>query len=203
MPNNFRQRCGALWRLAATAASLLLAPTCGHAQNITYSEVDLGVLDHDAQFLGGKEKGVDLNPEVKFQSPIDDATMSRVPPAFRWMAQPRPTVGLVVNTAGFTNQFYVGATWTWQLFGNVMMRGDGITAGLFFGPGLNDGQIHSTQPDRKSLGSNLLFREAVELGYRFGPTYSVSAYLDHISNGGFARYNQSINDFGARFGVRF
>ena len=205
MPDHFALgKWGHGLAIAVLAAFMLLVP--GHAadaQNITYREVTLGILNHDASFLGGKEKGVDINPELKFGSPIDDATLLRVPPEFQWLVQPRPTIGFTVNTAGFTDQAYVGATWTWQLAGNLLLPGDGITLGFFFGPGLNNGDIRAAQPDRKSLGSNLLFREALEFGYRINAVYTVSAYVDHVSNGGFARYNQSINDFGGRIGVGF
>ena len=56
---------------------------------------------------------------------------------------------------------------------------------------------------RIATPSNLLFREALELGYRINPVWQISAYIDHVSNAGTARYNQSINDVGARIGVRF
>jgi len=189
--------------IAGLAAAALLAPAAGHAQNITYSQVMFGVLAHDAHFLGGKEHGVDVNPEVIFQSPIDDATMMSVPPAFRWMVQPRPTLGAVINTSGYTDQAYLGGTWTWQLASDLFRPDDGITFSFFFGPGVNDGEIHSNQADRKNLGSNILFRESFELGYRINPVWQVSAYMDHISNGGLAKYNQSINNVGGRVGYAF
>ena len=180
-----------------------LIPSGGQAQNLTYGEVKLGVLAHDAHFLGGKEHGVDLNPEIIFPSPVPDAWAATVPAYLRWMVQPRPTIGGEINTDGFTNQAYFGATWTWQLASNVLMPGDGIALGYFFGPGFNDGDIVAKAPDRKSLGSNVLFREALELGYLIGPAYQISAFIDHVSNGGLAKQNQSINDVGVRFGVRF
>lgn len=188
---------------AGFAAAALLAPACGHAQNVTYSEVELGVLSHDVHFLGGKEDGVDLNPELILAAPITDAAAGEVPAVLRWLVQPRPTVGLDVNTAGQTDQAYVGATWTWQLAGNVFRAGDGVTVGYFFGSSFNNGEIHATQSDRKSLGANVLFREAIELGYRITPVYEVSLHFDHVSNAGLAQYNQSINDLGARLGIRF
>jgi len=83
------------------------------------------------------------------------------------------------------------------------MPGDGITFGIFFGPGFNDGQTTPIDPTRKALGSNVLFREALELGYRINPVWQISAYVDHVSNAGFARYNQSLNEVGGRIGIRF
>ena len=197
------------WRglaLVGVAAALAPYPAALRAQtltNLTYGEVKFGVLAHDAGFLGGKEHGVDLNPELIMPSPVTDAWAASLPGYLRWMVQPRPTFGVEANTSHYTNQFYFGTTWTWQLCSNVFQPGDGITGGIFFGGSLNDGEIVSNKPDRKNLGSHLLFREALELGYRINPVWQISAFVDHVSNAGFARYNQSINDVGARLGIRF
>src|SRR5213593_3811595 len=108
----------------ALAAAVLLAPAAGSAQNLTFGEVKLGILAHDADFLEGKEGGVDINPEIIFASPFSDAWAATVPPYLRWMVQPRPTIGGEINTSGFTNQFYFGATWTWQLLTGVLKPDD-------------------------------------------------------------------------------
>lgn len=201
---NVRNWCPATLTGVATAAALTLWPANGAlAQNVTYNEFRFGVLDHDAHFLGGKERGVDINPEVNFESPISDAMAATVPPWIRWAVQPRPTIGGEINTSHYTNQAYIGANWAWRLASNVLMPGDGIILGYFFGPGFNDGEISSPLPDRKSLGSHVLFREALDLGYEFFPGWQISAFIDHVSNGGLAKQNQSINDVGARLGVRF
>ncbi len=184
-------------------AAASVAPAAAHAQNLTYSEFKFGVLAHDVHFLGGKEHGVDLNPEIIFQSPIADSWASGLPGYLRWMVQPRPTVGGEINTAGFTDQAYFGATWTWQLASNLLQPDDGIALSYFFGPGFNNGDIIGTAPDRKSLGSHVLFREALELGFRITPVYQISGLIDHVSNGGLAKQNQSINDLGVRLGIRF
>lgn len=196
-------RNGGWLGLLLCAAAAALMPAGARAQNLTYSEFKFGVLAHDVHFLLGKEGGADLNPEIILSSPVTDSWAAQLPGYLRWMVQPRPTAGAEFNTSGFTNQYYFGATWTWQLASNVLMPQDGITFGIFFGPGFNDGETVATQPNRKSLGSNVLFREAFELGYRITPVYEISAFLDHVSNAGFARYNQSINDFGGRIGIRF
>jgi hypothetical protein len=183
--------------------AVMLLPATARAQNITYGEVKFGVIAHDVHFLEGKESGVDLNPEVVFPTPVPDWWAQGAPPYVSWLLQPRPTLGGLFNTAGFTNQYYLGATWTWQLVSNVVRPDDGITFGIFFGPGFNDGDIVATQPDRKSLGANVLFREALELGYRINPVWQISAYIDHVSNAGIDRYNQSLNDVGGRISIRF
>jgi lipid A 3-O-deacylase len=191
--------------LALTFVVTLVAlhPAVSRAQNITYSEFKFGVWAHDPGFLGGREKGADINPEVIFASPISDDMIATAPGWLRWALQPRPTIGAAFNTAGLTNQYYLGATWSWFLAQNVVNPGDGIILGYFFGPGFNDGQLHNGNAVRKALGSHILFREALDFGYQINPTWSVTAYIDHISNGGLVKENQSINDVGLRLGYRF
>jgi hypothetical protein len=195
----------ALAALAVSAAALAPGGTAGAqgVTNLTYREIKLGVLAHDVHFLGGKESGADINPELIFASPVSDEWAATVPAALRWLVQPRPTIGGTINTAGDTDQAYIGGTWTWQFARDLFRPGDGLSAGIFFGPGFNDGKTVSHSSDRKSLGSHVLFREAADIGYRIDAVYTVSLYIDHISNAGFDRYNQSINDVGLRFGFRF
>jgi len=195
-----------VWRTLVVIGALAvtaLFPARSQAQNITYSELKLGIWDHDVHFLGGKEHGADINPEMIFGSPITDDMIANAPGWLYWTLQPRPTLGAAINTAGDTDQFYLGATWSWMLVSNIINQGDGIVLGYFFGPGFNDGEIQSRTDNRKSLGSNILFREAFDLGYQINPTWEISAYIDHISNGGLAKENQSINDIGLRIGYRF
>ena len=194
-----------LWigALVCIVAAAFLLPAVGQAQNLSYPEVKLGVLAHDVGFAGGKEHGVDINPEVIFPSPISDAWLATLPGYISWALQPRGTLGAEFNTGKYTNQYYFGVTWSWQLLSNLVLPSDGVTFNIFFGPSFNDGELRASQPDRKSLGSNVLFREAFELGYRINPVYQVSVMFDHTSNAGLAKENQSINDFGLRLGVRF
>lgn len=189
--------------LLCLAGAACLMPAAAHAENVTDGEVIFGVLAHDVHFLGGKEHGVDLNPEIILPSPVTNEWAASLPPYLAWMVQPRPTVGGEINTSGFTDQAYFGATWSWLLVSNVVQPDDGIVLNYFFGPGFNDGDIIGTAPDRKSLGSHVLFREALDLGYRITPVYEISAHIDHVSNGGLAKQNESLNDVGVRFGVHF
>ena len=192
-----------LTAFGAFAAGVLALASAASAQNITYGQLKLGILKHDVSFFGGVEPGIDINPEVIFPSPIPDSWAAAVPEYLRFAVQPRPTVGAALNTAGATNQAYFGATWTWLLASNLLSSGDGVTFGIFFGPGFNDGEIRPTRPNRKALGSNILFREAIEFGYRITPQIELSLYVDHVSNAGFARYNQSLNEVGGRIGIRY
>ena len=198
-----RCRLGLALALVVILAPALAPPTAAQSRNVTDREFKFGILKHDPRFLGGVEGGIDINPELIFASPIPDLWAASLPWYLSWMVQPRPTLGAEINTAGFTNQFYFGATWTWQLAGNVFLPGDGFTVGIFFGGSVNDGETVPTTPNRKALGSNILFREALEIGYRVNPIVEISVFVDHVSNAGLARYNQSINDFGGRIGFRF
>src|SRR5260370_10911747 len=138
-PGRKVRRNRGLLAVLCLGAAAAVAPTAAHAQNLTYSEVKFGVLAHDAHFLGGKEHGVDLNPEIIFQSPVTDAWTAGMPWYLHWMEQPRPTLGGDFNTSGFTNQYYLGATWTWQLVSNVVTPYYGINFVIFFVPDINDG----------------------------------------------------------------
>jgi hypothetical protein len=215
---------GALVFLALGYSSLARGET-----NITTSELKVGVWQHDPSYLGGTEKGIDVNLEVIFASPISDAWADSLPSFLRFAAQPRPTIGASYNTDRVTNptwvrapgdlrprppgpltdtsrgtdQLYLGGTWAWQLVQGLVNQEDALEFAFFFGPGFNDGQVGEKVHGKEALGSNLLFREAFELGYQINPEYEVSTYLDHISNGGLEHYNRSLNDVGIRFGVRF
>jgi len=198
------ERLASLGFVVAAAAMVAVSyPSVSQAQNITVSEFKLGILDHDAHFLMGKEHGADINPELILSSPVTEDMIANAPAWLHWALQPRPTVGAAVNTAGDTDQFYLGATWSWMLAPNVINPGDGIVLEYFFGPGFNDGYEDRAPPNRKALGYFVLFREGLDLGYQINPTWIVSAHIDHISNGGLAKANQSINDVGLRLGYRF
>ena len=201
-----RRRFWARFGLPGLAVVLACAPAALHAQdvvNLTFGQVKFGAAAHDVHFLGGKEHGVDFNPEVIMPSPVSDVWAASLPAYLRWLVQPRPTFGTEINSGHYTDQFYFGAKWSWMLANNLLQPGDGFSAGIFFGGAANDGEIVTSKPNRKSLGSHILFREELEVGYWINPLIEISAFIDHVSNAGFAKQNQSINDVGARIGFRF
>ncbi len=151
------------------------------------SEVRLGWLDHDAGIFGThKEGGTDINAEVLFNSPQ----------FLSYLWCPRPHLGTEINTIGDTNKVYAGLTWSYE-----------FTQSLFgefsFGPALHDGNLDKSDPERKDLGSPVLFRESLSVGWRFDGANSLSIMLDHISNAGLAKYNGGMEDIGLRYGYRF
>ena len=157
-------------------------------------EIKLGVLDHDIA-LGGSaiESGADLNGEILFTSP--DFL------SFLW--SPRPHLGVAINTNGNTDQAYFGLTWGLPLVRHIVGQGDALTIYGSLGGAFQDGYTSNAPLGRKNLGSVILFREAIELGYQITPVYSLSAIVDHISNANLANHNAGITGAGGRTGIKF
>lgn len=185
-------------RLAVLPAlsALLALPLAARADGLI-DEVRLGVYDHDASFLGHqKETGADIGLEMLFASP---ALLEVI-----W--SPRPIVGAMINTAGQTDQAYAGLAWTWDFAHGLLTADDGFYVEFSEAAGWNDGLISappSEQQTRKSLGSNILFREDLDLGYRLDPRWSIALSYNHISNADLATRNEGLNDVGLRVGYRF
>jgi lipid A 3-O-deacylase len=157
------------------------------APYVSLFEVRVGALAHDPGVFGWpKEKGVDVNAEVLFASPDILGVL--------W--SPRIHVGGTVSTEGQTSQVYTGLTWRRDFLGSFFGE-------FSFGPSFNDGELDKRFHDRKALGSNVLFRESVSLGYQFNDRNSISVMLDHISNAGLAKYNAGMETVGVRLGHSF
>lgn len=164
----------------------MAAPVVATADSIV-SEVRLGALEHDAGVISStKEMGADLNAEVLFHSPD---FLSAI-----W--SPRPHFGATYNLWGQTSQIYTGVTWGYDFTDNIFGE-------FSFGPSLNNGRKDKSQDDRKDLGFPILFRESLSLGWRFDAANNLSLFLDHISNGGLARYNGGMETAGVRYGFVF
>lgn len=186
-----------LWIVAALFVSCMFAGTARAQSPFFIDEVRGGVLAHDVRFAGGREPGADVNAELLFVTPFPAAWANPLPDWLSWLATPRPHLGGDLNTAGATDQLYAGLTWT------VPLIGDRITLDLDAGGEANDGHVNRTEPDRKALGSNALFRLAAELGWHPTQHIGVYALFEHLSNGDTARLNESLNDAGLRLGYRF
>jgi lipid A 3-O-deacylase len=180
--------------LAALVGAVTILPATAAAQTKIVDELKIGGLAHDVGFLGHHvEGGADVNVEMLFTSPD----------LLRYIGSPRPHVGADINTSGNTSDGYFGLTWGIMLIQNLFGAGDGVFANGSLGGAVHDGHLNSAPPDRKKLGSRILFRESLELGYQVNPVVSVSAILDHISNANLASHNAGITSAGARIGFRF
>lgn len=151
------------------------------------SEIRLGALVHDeGPFSRNEESGYDANLEVLFVSPdFLDVIWS-----------PRPHLGADINSGGDTSQVYAGLSWEWSFWGDWF-------AGFSLGGSVHDGKLTTLEIDRKELGCRLLFRESVEVGYRFGGRHGISGFLDHISNAKICDKNEGLDNFGIRYGYLF
>ena len=76
-------------------------------------------------------------------------------------------------------------------------------ANFSLGAGYHDGYKVTSLLDRKSLGCKLLFRESLDIGYRFHYSHSIMAHLDHISNAKLCSNNEGLESVGIRYGYHF
>ena len=151
-------------------------------------EMRLGVLAHDVPDLWSGfrlERGVDINGEILFGSGL--AVLG---------GRLRPAIGASVNTAGYTSKGYIDARWEIDC-------PSGIFFGLGLGAAVHNGNLDPTDPDRKALGSRVLFHIPFEVGLRLDERQSISIYFEHTSNAYTKASNEGLDNIGVRYGVRF
>jgi lipid A 3-O-deacylase len=153
----------------------------------TSLELRGGVLAHDVPDLWAGfslEGGIDINGELLFGRglPFLGGTL-------------RPAVGVSVNTEGYTSRGYIDARWEIEV-GRIFI-------GVGLGAALHDGQLDASQPDRKALGSRVLFHIPLELGFRLDERSSISIFFEHMSNANLADANEGLDALGVRYGYRF
>ena len=186
------------WTRWAAVVALVMTGSANaavaHAEDGYIDELKLGVLKHDVPVFGRhKEGGVDLNGELLFKSP-------RI---LDWAFAPRPHLGVSVNTDRKTDQAYAGLTWTLFKRPQIFSADDSVFTDFAFGGAIHDGHLTSDRVDEKQLGSRVLFRESLEIGYEFQPRRSVSLYLDHESDAGLTEHNDGLTNAGIRLGYGF
>ena len=158
------------------------------------SEVKTGFANHDVGFFGRqKEDGIDSSFEFLFRE---------INYNLLWLGTPRPHIGSTINMTGDTSQAYAGVTWGYKLPKRMFFN-------FSWGLAYHDGdKIHSAtnvQTDKKELGSSILSREAVEIGWNFYGKDSISLRLDHISNANLwgEGTNEGLDTFAVLYGYRF
>ena len=170
-----------------------IAPYTAAAQG-PIDELKFGILAHDiALFDPHVESGTDVNFELLFTAPE----------ALSIIGSPRPHVGGSLNTAGGTSSGYFGLTWGITLIQSLFGWGNSVFLNGSLGGAVQGGYTNAAPPDRKALGSTLLARESLELGYQLTPNVSVSGFVDHMSNANLATHNPGLTDAGARLGFKF
>lgn len=154
-----------------------------------FHRVFLGLLAHDVSGLWSgtrKEDGVDINAEIVFCRPGISVLAGTL----------RPNLGLSVNSQGDTSKFYGGVLWEIN-----SQQGFFLATGL--GAALHNGELDTDDKDKKSLGSRVLFRIPIEVGYQVTERHSLSILFDHVSNAGLASSNEGLDTIGIRFGYSF
>lgn len=148
-----------------------------------------GILAHDVGGLWSgtnKEDGVDINAEMVFSRSVFEVLSGKV----------RPNAGISLNTQGDTSKIYAGAIWEIE-----------TTSRFFFNTGiglaLHNGELDTSESDKKSLGTRILFRIPFELGFQLTKHHSLSLMFDHISNAYLASENEGMDTLGLRYGYRF
>jgi lipid A 3-O-deacylase len=150
--------------------------------------IRLGVLAHDMDDLWSgtrKEGGVDLNTEIIFSRPSFSLLSGNI----------RPNLGASINTQGDTSKVYGGILWELETKSGVFLN-------LGIGAAIHNGKIETNQEDKKSLGSRVLFRIPIEIGYRLDEHHHFSVLFDHVSNGFLADSNEGLDTLGLRYGYQ-
>lgn len=152
-------------------------------------ELKAGVSAHDVDHLWSrsrKEDGIDFIIEAVFGRPRIGFLAGTI----------RPNLGMSVNSQGDTSKLYAGFLWEVD-----------SQAGLFLNLGLglavHNGELKSGDDDKKALGSRVLFRIPIELGYALTRHSRLSLAFDHMSNAYLAHPNPGMDTLGLRFGYRF
>lgn len=174
--------------LLLVGALVLLTPEPLLAEGLI-QELKIGGLYHDVPNLWSgfqlEKRSVDVNVEALFGPHVQ----------LPWGTL-RPAAGVTINTVGATSKAYIDARW-------VIEGASGLFFALGIGAAVHDGKLAPTEPDRKALGSRLLFHFPAEIGWRFDDHNSLSIYFEHVSNGYTQDYNEGLDSLGARYGYRF
>jgi lipid A 3-O-deacylase len=178
--------------LKIATAILIVVSAATHKSIATpmTEEIRVGALRHDVKswLKQRHEKGYDVNLEYLFATPCNEF--------FDMIFSPRPHVGTSINTWGGTSQFYAGVTWHVDFLSCWFVE-------VNFGGETHNGNLKHYSKKRKALGSRLLFREGISLGFQFCTHHSLSILWDHASNAKLALPNPGITSFGVRYGYLF
>ena len=175
------------------------------------SELIGGVWSHDPGEINEESNSWDFNGEIIFKNIRLFNVRNRF---LKFLAEPRPHIGGSINSEVKTNTVYAGFSWAHHfrngLFFNFSLGGTYHTGNLeqatrqcATGEGCalpgNRAYVDTREP---TLGSAILFREGLDLGYRIGP-HGASIFASHISNAGLDNDNDGMNFVGMRYSFAF
>jgi hypothetical protein len=148
----------------------------------------VGVLAHDVDNLWSghkKENGVDYNAEIVFNAALLDLLSGMV----------RPNLGVSINNQGATSKVYGGFLWELTIKQFFFNTGVGVA--------WHDGELETSDPEKKSLGSRVVFRIPFEAGLTLSGPHRISIMFDHVSNGYLASPNEGLDTLGLRYSYLF
>lgn len=158
-----------------------------------FREMRFGVAAHDVDGLwsgASKEKGPDICSELVFNRSLFDSLFDLID------IDVYPNVGISINTRGDTSKVFGGFRLEWQALPRLT-----FSTGL--GVALHNGKRDTDLDDRKSLGSQVLFRVPIEIGWVLNPHYRLVLAFDHISNAYLFSPNEGMDTLGVMVGYRF
>jgi len=163
-------------------------PSTDRAQGLLYS-LTTGLLAHDIDGLWSgsrKEGGVDVSIEATLNIPARALLAGIV----------RVNTGLTLNDRGDTSTVYAGLLWEREIGSELFLTiGVGLAA--------HDGALEAGDNSKKALGSSLLFRVPLELGYTAYDRHRFSVAFAHISNAYLASPNEGLDTVGLRYTYLF
>ena len=197
--SNAADRCHRIWYCPLrpglwTLVLFLMMAGGGYAFDKTspagpVRELRVGLAAHDVGGLWSgesKEKGPNICAEVIFNRSLFHLLS----------ATAYPNVGASLNTRSDTSKVYGGFLLQWE-----------PASALFFSTGLglslHNGRRDTDSANRKSLGSRVLFRIPIEIGYAVNRRHRIIFAFDHVSNAYLASPNEGMDTLGLVYGYRF
>jgi hypothetical protein len=152
------------------------------------SDIRVGILAHDVPIWSRSrsEGGVGFNTEFIFVWPNYEL----------WAGMVHSNLGITLNSQGDTSKIYSGFLWEY-------LWPSGMFLNLGLGLAVHDGKLETNDNNRKELGSRILFRIPVEIGFLFTEHHGLSIMFDHVSNAYVAEPNEGLDNIGIRYTYRF
>jgi hypothetical protein len=161
----------------------------GEGRTKLIQEVRFGIMAHDVGGLWSgdrKEDGVDYGAEIVFGRPLGHF----------WSGVILPNVGFDWHNRGDTSKAYGGLIWHWNNDRRLSFE-------IGLGAAVHTGERETRDDERKQLGSKLLFRIPIELGYEVAERQRVSLFFEHVSNAWLADENEGMDLLGLRWAYKF
>lgn len=177
------------------------------------SEVVLGGFVHDPGQDNNEANSADLNLEIIFRKVTLLSFENRY---LRFLFSPNPILGGTINSDNETHTAYIALNWQHRF------ESDWFAAGSF-GFTYHTGNLEQAEEDCPAgttcslpgnrrfvdtgdvtLGSRILFRESLEVGYWVAERHGLSVYFAHMSNASiFDEDNDGMNFLGLRYRYAF